>query len=180
MSVQHHLENAPSDLISAVRFNPDTAQILAVASWDGWIYLYGRNTSSTADDSPYSLVGTTEVGYPILDFCFTPYGIVVVGLAQAVGLLANPGTDDAEQEPEKVLLSVHSAASNKVTYSKEQNLVISTSWDATMHVHDMDTMRYIAVRLPEKAFALSLGAEKVPSLDRAHIIRKHQIAVAKF
>nr|POE72292.1 mitotic checkpoint protein bub3.1 [Quercus suber] len=179
MSVQYNLDSPPADIISAIHFNPDTARVLAVASWDGKISFYGRNATSTSNEAPYSPIGITEVGYPILDFCFTPYGIVVVGLAQVVGLLANPSTDKGDQEPEKVLLSVHGAASNKVAYSKEQNLVISTSWDATMHVHAVDTMKYIAVKLPEKAFALSLSAEKVVVAMAERKVNVYELATLK-
>lgn len=179
MSVQYILDGPPSDIISAIRFSPDSERLLAVASWDGRIYFYGPRDSTAADNVPYSPMGSTEVGSPILDFCFTPHGIVVAGLSQAVGLLANPGATAAQQEPEKVLLSVHGGASNKVAYSEEQNIVVSTSWDATMHVHDLDTLRYIAVRLPEKAFALSLSVDRAVVAMAERKVNIYELAALK-
>lgn len=65
-----------------------------------------------------------------------------------------------EQSEGQTVLSTHEAASNKVAYSKEQDIVLSTSWDGILHVHHAGTNQYIRIRLADKPFALSLTSDK--------------------
>jgi len=59
------------------------------------------------------------------------------------------------------VLSTHEAACNKVAYSREQGVLISTSWDGTMHIHNVEKRQFIRVRLAAKPFALSLTANRL-------------------
>jgi cell cycle arrest protein BUB3 len=62
---QFDLSDPPTDIISAVKFAPDSSQLL-VSSWDRHVYLYGIH-----DDPPSGqLVRKFEHRAPVLDVCF--------------------------------------------------------------------------------------------------------------
>lgn len=65
---------------------------------------------------------------------------------------------------EQTVLSSHDAGVRNVVYSKEHSLVVSASWDSTLHVHRVDTSADIppaTVPLPSKPFSMSLTATKL-------------------
>lgn len=65
---------------------------------------------------------------------------------------------------EQTVLSSHDAGVRNVVYSKEHSLVVSASWDSTLHVHRVDTTADIppaTVPLPSKPFSISLTATKL-------------------
>lgn len=62
------------------------------------------------------------------------------------------------------MLSSHDAGVRNVAYSKENSLVISASWDSTLHVHRVGTNADIppaVVPLPSKPFSMSLTTTKL-------------------
>jgi cell cycle arrest protein BUB3 len=61
------------------------------------------------------------------------------------------------------VLSSHDAGVRSVVYSKEHKLVISASWDSTLHVHRADGSDPIpaTIPLPSKPFSMSLTATKL-------------------
>ncbi|KAK4544875.1 hypothetical protein LTR36_003779 [Oleoguttula mirabilis] len=151
MSAQHELDNPPSDAISSVSFSSSGTK-LAVGSWDRTVSIYQRAESG---ETPFIRQTGVQCRAPVLDVCWgaDEETLYCVGLDQDVRCLKGEGD---EQE----VLSTHEAASNKVAYSREHGIVISTSWDGIMHIHDPTTQRYIRVRLPAKPFALSLTADR--------------------
>ena len=156
MSHQHDLCDSPSDIISSVTFSPDGARIL-VGSWDQHLYVYSH--SGATDGNPYSLQHRLPSQAPVLDVCWSADGkdIFWVGLDQDVRRLKvkDDGTDD-----DQTVLSSHEDASNKVAFSADHGILISTSWDCTMHVHDAESGAFIRIRLPAKPFALSLTSAR--------------------
>lgn len=65
---------------------------------------------------------------------------------------------------EQTVLSSHEAGVRNVVYSKEHSLVVSASWDSTLHVHRLGTTAEIfptVVPLPSKPFSVSLTATKL-------------------
>lgn len=76
-------------------------------------------------------------------------------------------TDDGRIDlisSEQTVLSSHEAGVRNVVYSKEHSLVISASWDSTLHVHRVGTSADITpaiVPLPSKPFSMSLTATKL-------------------
>lgn len=67
---------------------------------------------------------------------------------------------------EQTVLSSHEAGVRSVVYSREHNLVISGSWDSTLHVHRPDAGANTqsvpsTIPLPSKPFSLSLTATKL-------------------
>lgn len=62
----------------------------------------------------------------------------------------------------QTVLSSHEAGVKSVVYSKEHSIVISASWDSTLHVHRLDSDSTPAViPLPSKPFSLSLSPTKL-------------------
>ena len=64
---------------------------------------------------------------------------------------------------EQTVLSTHDAGVKSVVYSKEYNLVISASWDATLHVHQSTGHLSLPaiIPLPSKVFAISITPSKL-------------------
>lgn len=146
----HELETPAADAISSTKFSPDGTHLL-VSSWDRHLYVYQQSQGEV----PFTLQQSTECNAPILSACF--------GSSEATAFYA--GVDgkvyrvDWPNE-EHTILSAHAQPANKVAYSREHGIVISTSWDGTVHVHDPKTKAFVRIGLPQKPFALSLTAER--------------------
>ncbi|TKA21811.1 hypothetical protein B0A50_08638 [Salinomyces thailandicus] len=152
MSAQYHIPDPPSDAISSLRFSPSGTK-LAVSSWDRTVSIYLHTPDA---DQPFVRETGIQCRAPVLDVCWGPdeETLFAVGLDQDVRVLKNAGD---EQE----VLSTHEAAANKVIYSHEHGLLISTSWDGIMHVHRPASKQYVRVKLPTKPFALSLTSTRL-------------------
>ena len=63
----------------------------------------------------------------------------------------------------QAVLSTHDAGVKSVVYSKEHSLVISASWDATLHVHQSTSPSSspAIIPLPSKVFAVSITPTKL-------------------
>jgi cell cycle arrest protein BUB3 len=70
------------------------------------------------------------------------------------------------QNGTQTVLSSHSAGAKSVAYSREHNLLVSASWDSTLHVHplhnpDFPTLEPSIIPLPSKVFSISLSSTKL-------------------
>ena len=70
------------------------------------------------------------------------------------------------QTSAQTVLSSHTAGVKSIVYDPTHNLLISASWDATLHVHPIldssdRTFNSLTVILPSKPFALSLSPTKL-------------------
>ncbi|KAI7367482.1 putative nuclear pore complex subunit [Hortaea werneckii] len=157
MSALHELPDPPSDAISSLRFSP-AGNRLAVSSWDRTVSIYHHHSADSDSDTLFVRQTGIQCRAPILDVCWgdDDSTLFAVGLDQDVRLL-RPDDGDKQQE----VLSTHSAPSNKLVYSRDHSILISTSWDGTMHIHHPPTHQYIRVRLAAKPFALSLTASRL-------------------
>jgi cell cycle arrest protein BUB3 len=62
----------------------------------------------------------------------------------------------------QTVLSTHSQGVRNILYSAEHNLLISASWDSTLHLHDLSNPgNFSAISLPSKPFSLSASATKL-------------------
>jgi len=149
MSTAHELEQPPTDAISSLRFSP-SGNNLILGSWDRSVSIYERSES---DSQPFTLAKRIQCRAPVLDVCFgaDESSAFCVGLDHDVRSILEEG-----EEREQVVLSTHGAASNKLAYSREHGILLSTSWDGTLHVHDPRSRLFIRIRLPAKPFALTL------------------------
>ncbi|KAK3114006.1 mitotic spindle checkpoint protein Bub3 [Teratosphaeriaceae sp. CCFEE 6253] len=184
---QYDLDSPPTDAISALRFSP-SGRTLAVSSWDRTISLYRSVPESTGDAPPFTFSGTRiRCRAPVLDVCWgaDDETLFAVGLdwdVRQIRVGAKPqtgnesGTEDSdmngqsESDEDQIVLSTHGAASNKLAFSDPHGLLISTSWDSTLHIHLPATHKILRVPLPAKPFALSLTSTKaVVAMADRHI-----------
>lgn len=61
------------------------------------------------------------------------------------------------------MLSAHKAPVNRIAYSKEHNLLISSSWDQTLHLHFLSNpaITPVTIELPSKPFSLALSPTRL-------------------
>lgn len=62
------------------------------------------------------------------------------------------------------MIGSHDAGARSVVFSKEHSLVISASWDSTLHIHPASPnaeWSVVTVNLPGKPFSLSISASKL-------------------
>ncbi|KAL4961754.1 WD40 repeat domain-containing protein [Aspergillus stella-maris] len=159
-SNQFTIASPPTDAISALKFSPapDSTRFV-VSSWDKNVYVYDLRDENGATGEG-KLLQKFEHRAPVLDVCFgaTEDEIYTAGLDWDVKRI-----DIASST--QTVLSSHEAGVRSVVYSKEHNMVISASWDNTLHVHrvgeiEADTT-YSTIPLPSKPFSMSLTATKL-------------------
>ncbi|KAI9679470.1 MAG: hypothetical protein M1817_005492 [Caeruleum heppii] len=153
MSNQVELSDPPTDAISAVRFAPGSSTRLLVSSWDHHVYLYDTHAQPGG-----ALIRKYEHRAPVLDVCFGAEDEV----AFSAGLDWDVRRLDLETG-EQTVLSSHEAGVKSVVYSKASGLLISASWDSTLHIHSPSTPTKTpcTVPLPSKPFSLSLSSSKL-------------------
>lgn len=62
----------------------------------------------------------------------------------------------------QTVLSTHSQGVRNILYSADHNLLISASWDSTLHLHDLSNPGdFSAISLPSKPFSLSASATRL-------------------
>ncbi len=113
---------------------------------------------ASADQKACSLLQTFEYRAPVLDVCFGAEDeeFYTAGLDWDVRHI-NATTN------QQTVLSTHNAGVKSVVYSKEHSLVISASWDSTLHVHQSTSPSSppAVIPLPSKAFAVSSTPTKL-------------------
>ncbi|KAL8759243.1 MAG: hypothetical protein Q9184_003683 [Pyrenodesmia sp. 2 TL-2023] len=148
---QYELSDPPSDAISAIKYAPGSLRLL-VASWDKNVYLY--DTSQTGGQQ----LRTFEHRAPVLDVCFgeNDEDAYTTGLDCDVRHL-NLSTGA------QTVLSSHTAGVKSIAYSSEHGILISASWDSTLHIHHPSTPStpITSVSLPSKPFSISLTPTKL-------------------
>lgn len=163
---QFELAQNPSDVISAVKFAPDTPTRLLVSSWDKNVYLYDTHAEPGG-----KLLQRYESPAPVLDVCF--------------------GRDDNEafscgldwevrrinlETGEQTVLSRHNQGVRNVIYSQKHRLLVSGSWDSTLHLHDLDRPgEFTAVQLPSKPFSLSVSPTKLVVAMASRAVNIYQL-----
>ncbi|KAF2742264.1 mitotic checkpoint protein-like protein BUB3 [Sporormia fimetaria CBS 119925] len=152
MSSQFELAQNPTDAISSVNFSPYTPTRLLVSSWDKNVYLY-----DTHSEPGGQLLQTFEHPAPVLDVCFGRSD----DEAFSCGLDWEVRRIDLTSG-EMTVLSTHDAGVRRVVFSKKHNLLVSGGWDATLHLHDLETPgEFAVVRVESKVFSLSVSATKL-------------------
>ncbi|MCJ1369029.1 hypothetical protein MMC20_000236 [Loxospora ochrophaea] len=149
---QFELADPPSDAISAIKFAPTSPRLL-VASWDKRVYLYDTSTA------PGRLIQSFEHRAPVLDVCFgeNDQEAFTAGLDWTVQKLDL--TTGAQ-----TILSTHSAGVKSLAYSPRHSILISASWDSTLHIHHPSSTPALVpatIPLPSKPFSLSLSPSKL-------------------
>lgn len=172
-SVQFELSEPPSDAISAVKFAPSIPSRLLVSSWDRHVYLYDTSEGDTG-----ALLLKVEHHAPVLDICFGDDDT-----AYSAGLDCDVTKIDLETG-RKTLLSTHDDGVKSVIYSDKHSLLISGSWDSTLHVHILDNKGNLAhapatIPLPSKPFSLSLTRTKLVVAMASRAMHVYDLASLK-
>ncbi|KAJ5136407.1 Mitotic checkpoint protein BUB3.2 [Penicillium atrosanguineum] len=142
-SNQFTVASPPTDAISALKFPPDPNST--------------RIVNGTVGEG--KLLQKFEHRAPVLDVCF--------GDNENMIYTAGLGWDIRKIDlntSEQTVLSSHEAGVRNVVFSPEHNLIISGSWDSTLHVHRPDagtTSAPTIIPLPSKPFSVSLTATKL-------------------
>ncbi|KAK2790674.1 hypothetical protein FQN52_005430 [Onygenales sp. PD_12] len=179
-STQFTLSSPPTDAISAVKFSPVPGSTrLLVSSWDKNVYLYDlRDENGVVGEG--KLVQRFEHRAPVLDVCWgeDESEIYTAGLDWDVRRIDTQTTT-------QTVLSSHNAGVKSLVCSKEHNLLISASWDSTLHIHrtgtQSTTTKPATIPLPAKPFSLSATATKlvVAMASRTlHIYELHTLSTA--
>ncbi|GJN69593.1 hypothetical protein PCL_02173 [Purpureocillium lilacinum] len=153
-ATQYELSPPPGDAVSAVAFAPVSPTKLLVASWDKKVYSY--DVSGGADEN--SLSNTYEFRAPVLDVCFgaddneaftgtVDWGVNRLDLATG----------------EITLLSKHQAPVRCVVYSRDHSILVSASWDCSLHIHNLNdpSSEPVRVPLPGKPHSVAASPSKV-------------------
>ena len=149
---QFELVQNPTDPISAVKFAPNSSSRLLVSSWDRNVSLY-----DTLAEPGGKLVQRFEHPAPVLDVCFGRDD----NEAFSAGMDWEVRRIDLDTGAQTVL-STHSAGVRNLLYSAPHNLLVSASWDSTLHLHHLSQPgEFSTVALPAKAFSLSASPTKL-------------------
>ena len=154
---QFDIEPSPTDTISCLTFSPNSTHLL-VGSWDSHLYIYTRQQQQEehGGSQPFTLHRTLDVEVPILSACWgSDESQIFASTLQ--GEVLSYTLSDSEEEPEPTILSEHTQGANKLAYSPTHDLLLSTSWDETLHVHSPSTSKHLRARLAAKPFALNLS-----------------------
>ncbi|KAI1420938.1 WD40-repeat-containing domain protein [Xylaria sp. FL1777] len=157
-AAQFELAQPPNDAISALVFAPESPSRLLVSSWDKNVYLYDTQAADATEGQQGSLIRTFEHRAPVLDVCFGANDdeAFSAGMDWQVSRL-----DLASGE--QTVLSKHAAPVRRVVYNREHSLVISASWDSTLHVHNPadTTQAPLEISLPGKPHAMAASPSKL-------------------
>ncbi|KAI9713489.1 MAG: hypothetical protein M1820_000871 [Bogoriella megaspora] len=151
-STARQITSPPTDVIQSVKFSPYSRNRLLVSSWDRHVYLYDVAKQGE------NLINKFEHRAAVLDACFgdSDNEAFTGGLdLQVRKLNLETGTFDT--------LSNHTKAVKNLIYSKKHNLLISGSWDGTLHVHALsqDPLTPSTIPLPDKVYTLSATDSKL-------------------
>lgn len=168
-ATQFELSAPPTDVISSVRFAPQSPNRLLVSSWDKFLYLYEIDG---AEEAGGHLVEKYEHRAPILDVCFGANDdeAFTAGMDWQVKRI-NLKTG------EQSVLSAHQQPVNRVVYSPEHNLLISSSWDNTLHFHFLsDSAKEVTtIILPAKPFSLALSTTRLVVAMAARLVNIYDL-----
>ncbi|KAI4866775.1 mitotic checkpoint protein BUB3 [Hypoxylon rubiginosum] len=171
---QFELAQPPNDAISALAFAPDSPSRLLAASWDKNVYLYDTLHNGDGDDGVHgTLVRTFAHRAPVMDVCFGADG----GEAFTAGMDWQVRRVDLATG-EQATLSKHAAPVRRVVYSREHSLLISASWDSTLHVHSPlnPSLAPLAVPLPGKPHAMAASPSKVIVAMTSRLVHIYDLA----
>ena len=182
LQAHYELANPPTDAISSIKYAPDSFRLL-VASWDKFVYLYDTSPSLN------QLLNKFEHRAPVLEVCFGENdGIAyTAGLdwdvrrsiqaLSIVKLLLNIHRINLATQ-EQTVLSSHTAGVRSVVYCLKENILISASWDCTLHIHHLsDPSRQVTkISLPNKPFSLSASETKLVVAMAARALHIYELS----
>ncbi|KKA29639.1 hypothetical protein TD95_000676 [Thielaviopsis punctulata] len=171
-ATQYEIASPPTDAISALSFAPGTPTRLAASSWDRHVYVYDI-AEGAGNEKRGALLRKFEHRAPVLWVCFgkDETEAFSAGLDWRVMRL-----DVATGE--QSVLSTHGAAVRSVAYSSNHSILVSASWDQTLHFHNLKNpgSKPISVSLPGKPHALSISPTKVVVAMTSRLVSIYDLA----
>ncbi|PHH92277.1 hypothetical protein CDD83_8091 [Cordyceps sp. RAO-2017] len=168
-ATQYELSPPPGDAVSAVVFAPTSTTKLLVSSWDRNVYSY--DVAKEAGET--HLISKYEHRAPVLDVCFGADD------DEAFSAGMDWGVNKINLESgEMTLLSKHEAPVRCVVYSPEHGILVSASWDCSLHIHNLKdgSGEPVKVPLPGKPHALAAGPSKVVVAMTGRMIHIYDLA----
>jgi cell cycle arrest protein BUB3 len=176
----YNLPLPPNDPVSSLTFNPNPSKAneLLVASWDKTVRFYRLVSSSQAASSSaeqlssqVQLVHTFQHEAAVLDVCWISDTLAASGGLDRRVRLLNLVTGQSN------IIGKHDAAISRVRYSSTTNLLLSSSWDASLKVWDptssSPTLLH-TIALPDKVLAMDLSPPfphtSLPDQSSVHIV----------
>ena len=165
---QFEVTDVPSDIISSIKFASSGRKFLA-SSWDRYVYVYHITESGA------SLAQKIQHRAPVLDAVWGEDEDVIYsgGLDwdvrrsysfDIVCFVLITGRIDLKTS-EQTVISSHSAAAHALAFSKDHQILISSSWDSTINIHHTSTSpenRHLStLKLRQKPFSISLSKTKL-------------------
>ncbi|XP_067951517.1 mitotic checkpoint protein BUB3-like [Watersipora subatra] len=124
-NVMFALKNPPTDGISAVKFQPQSSNLLLVSSWDNGVRLYDVNSNTLRMQYNHTA--------PVLDCCFhDAVHSYSGGLDQTLKMYDFNATKE-------FVVGSHEAPIRCVDYCSDLNVIITGSWDSTVKLWDPRT-----------------------------------------
>ncbi|KAG9233086.1 mitotic checkpoint protein-like protein BUB3 [Amylocarpus encephaloides] len=167
-TIQYELSSPPTDAVSAIKFAPDSPTRLLVSSWDRNVYLY----DISGEEEGGKLIEKYEHRAPVLDVCFgaDDHEAFSAGMDWQVKRI---NLDSGETE----VLSTHEGPVKSVVYSKEQSILVSSSWDLTLHFHYLSSpeKETTVISLPAKPHSLSITSSKLVVAMAARLLYIYEL-----
>ncbi|KAK3323640.1 WD40-repeat-containing domain protein [Cercophora scortea] len=168
-ATQFEVAQPPNDAISALVFAPDSSHRLLASSWDKNVYLYEVDADGSEEAT---LVKTYEHRAPVLDVCFgankdEAFSAGLDHLVKRIDLTTG----------EQTVLSKHNEPVRCVVYSPEHSILISASWDNTLHIHNTTAPSTppLTIQLPGKPHALAASPSKVVVAMTARLVHIYDL-----
>ncbi|KAF2734957.1 mitotic checkpoint protein BUB3 [Polyplosphaeria fusca] len=167
MSTQFELAQNPVDVISAVKFARNDHNRLLVSSWDRNAYLYDTHAEPGG-----TLIRKFEHPAPVMDICFgrddnEAFSCCLDWNVRRIDLTTGDLT----------ILSQHEKGVRNVVFSATHNLLISSSWDETLHLHNLSTPgQHAIVKVESKPFSISVSATKLVVAMSSRAVSIYELA----
>lgn len=143
------LNNPPSDVISAVKFGPDSNQYLISSSWDGSVRFYDVVNNSMRQKFLHDA--------PVLDVAFVDIVHAVSGSLDGQLKLFDVNTHTEST------IGSHEMAARCVEYVDKVNGILSGSWDRTIKLWDVRDKQCVGTyeQSNGKVYSMSVKDEKI-------------------
>lgn len=146
---EFELQDCPRELISAVKFGPNSNQFLLASSWDGSVRLYDIKNNAMRNRYNHQA--------PVLDCCFKDNGSCWSG-----GLDCQVRAYDFNTSAGSILVGRHDGAIKCIEFSPEVNAVISGGWDSLVKVWDPRSNSADGTyNQPDKVYTMALCGMKL-------------------